>query len=95
MTMPLRRPTSPARRNGRRITKPDRRRALELLAGSPQEGCTDVIMIAHGFTVDQMVELVREGLVSATAQRVKAGRERMEVATLRLTESGRKALGEQ
>jgi hypothetical protein len=39
-----------------------------------------------------MVELVRAGLATATPQRVKAGRERMEVATLRITEAGRKAL---
>jgi hypothetical protein len=72
--------------------KPDRRRALELLAGCPQEGCTQPILVAHGFTVEQMVELVRAGLATATAQRVKAGRDKMEVATLRITEAGRRAL---
>jgi hypothetical protein len=35
-----------------------RRKALELLAAS-RDGCTEAIMIAHGFTVPQMVELVR------------------------------------
>jgi hypothetical protein len=25
-------------------------RALELLAGCPQEGCTEAVMLAHGFT---------------------------------------------
>jgi hypothetical protein len=43
-----------------RDSKPDRRRALELLA-SCRDGCTEAIMIAHGFTVAQMVELVRAG----------------------------------
>jgi hypothetical protein len=33
--------------NLRRRPKPDRRRALELLAGSPQEGCSEAIMLAH------------------------------------------------
>jgi hypothetical protein len=42
----------------RRGPKPDRRRALELLAAS-REGCTEAIMLAHGFTVELMVELVR------------------------------------
>jgi len=42
----------------RRGPKPDRRRALELLAASP-DGCTEAVMLAHGFTVAQMVELVR------------------------------------
>jgi hypothetical protein len=56
----------------RRHPKPDRRRALELLAAS-RDGCTEAIMIAHGFTVAQMVELVRAGLASARAERMVAG----------------------
>jgi hypothetical protein len=56
------------RRNSQRLPKPDRRRALELLAASP-DGCTEAIMLAHGFTVAQMVELVRGGLATASAER--------------------------
>jgi hypothetical protein len=37
-----------------------RRRALELLAAS-RDGCAEALMLAHGFTVKQMVELVRAG----------------------------------
>jgi len=37
-----------------RPKKPDRRRALELLAASP-DGCTEALMIAHGFTIEQIV----------------------------------------
>jgi hypothetical protein len=51
----------PARRMPRplrRRPKPDRRSALELLA-SCRDGCTEAIMIAHGFTLAQMVKLVR------------------------------------
>jgi hypothetical protein len=40
--------------------KPDRRRALELLA-SCREGCTEAIMLAHGFSIDMMVELIKRG----------------------------------
>jgi hypothetical protein len=76
------------RRNSRRLLKPDRRRALELLASCP-EGCTEAIMLAHGFTVEQMVELVRAGLATATAERVVAGSRKMELATVRITEAGR------
>jgi hypothetical protein len=49
-------------------------------------------MLAHGFTIEQMVELVRAGLATATPQRMRAGRARMEVATLRITDAGRDAL---
>jgi hypothetical protein len=40
----------------------------------------------------QLVELVRAGLATATPQRVIAGGKRMEVATLRITDAGRRAL---
>jgi hypothetical protein len=56
----------------RRRPKPDRRRALELLA-SCRDGCTEAMMLAHGFSIPQLVELVRAGLASATAERVVAG----------------------
>src|SRR5262245_37781439 len=48
----------PQPRRHRRGPKPDRRRVLELLAAS-RDGCTEADMLAHGFTVPQMVELVR------------------------------------
>ena len=44
----------------------EHRCALELLAASPA-GCTEAILLAHGFTVADMVELVGAGLASATA----------------------------
>jgi hypothetical protein len=53
--------------------QPDRRRALELLAASP-DGCTEALITAHGFTAAQMVELMRVGLATATAERVVAWR---------------------
>jgi hypothetical protein len=49
-------------------------------------------MLAHGFTVAQMVELVRTGLATATAERVVAGSRKLEVARVRITDAGRKAL---
>jgi hypothetical protein len=81
-----------ARAGRSRRPKPDRRRALELLAACPPEGCTQAVLVAHGFTVEQMVTLVRAGLATATPQRVTAGRHKMEVAVLRITDAGRKTL---
>jgi hypothetical protein len=86
MVKPARR--SPSRR---RLPKPDRRRALELLA-SCRDGCTEAIMLAHGFTIAQMVELVRAGLATATAERVVAGGRTIEVARVRITDAGRRLL---
>jgi len=69
-----------------------RRRALTLLVGCGVEGCTEAVMLAHGFTTDNLVELVRAGLASATPTRMRAGRDVMEVTTLRITDKGRQAL---
>jgi hypothetical protein len=80
------------RADARQRSKPDRLRALELLAAC-RDGCTEAHMLAHGFTVAQMVELVRAGLASATAERVIAGRRTVEVARVRITAAGRRALG--
>jgi hypothetical protein len=75
----------------RAAPKPHRRRALELLAAS-RDGVSEAIMIAHGFTVAQMVELVRAGLASATHERVVAGRRAMQITRVRITDAGRQAL---
>jgi hypothetical protein len=83
----------PARRRQRQ-PKPDRRRALELLAGCGPEGCSEHVLRAHGFTTEQLVELVRAGLATATPQRTRTGREVLEVATLRITDVGRRVLGQ-
>jgi hypothetical protein len=77
--------------NPKRTPKPDRRRTLELIAASPN-GVTESLLIAHGVTIAQMVELVRAGHASAHAERVVAGSHTMEVATVRITDAGRKLL---
>jgi hypothetical protein len=46
-------------------------------------------MLAHGFTIPLMVELVRAGL--ASAERMVAGNKTMEVARVRITKAGRRA----
>jgi hypothetical protein len=48
-----------------------RRRALEPLASS-RDGCTEGILLAHGFSIDALLELVHGGLASASAERVVA-----------------------
>jgi len=81
----------PRHRARKGTAKPDRRRALELLAAS-NDGATEAIMAAHGFTVEQLVELVRSGLASATPERVVAGKRAMQITRVRITEAGRRAL---
>jgi hypothetical protein len=80
----------PTRRHFRR-PNPDRRRALELLAGS-RDGYTKAILRAHGFSMDMMVELVKAGLATTKRERMVAGGRQTDVARVRITEAGRRAL---
>jgi hypothetical protein len=69
--------------------KPDHLRALSILAGSPN-GCTEGTMIAHGFTIEGMVELIKAGLATATVERMIAGRKPVEISRVRITDAGRR-----
>jgi hypothetical protein len=71
--------------------KADRRRALELLAASP-DGCTEALMLAHGFSVELLCDLCVAGLAIAAPERMAAGGRTVEVARMRITEAGRRAL---
>jgi hypothetical protein len=60
------------------------------LLASCRDGCTEAIMLAHGFTIPQMVELVR-GWPPRRRSATAVGKA-MEIATLRITEAGRRVL---
>jgi len=81
----------PPPRRPRRGPKPDRRRALELLAASP-DGCTEALMFANGFTAELLVELVRAGLASAHPECMVADGRMTEVARVKISEAGWRAL---
>jgi hypothetical protein len=52
-------------------------------------------LLAHGFTIKQMAELVRAGLATAHSERVVAGTGTpMEVARVKITEAERRALAD-
>jgi hypothetical protein len=70
---------------------PERRRALELLAGSP-EATTEHILAAHGISVSLIVDLIHAGLATARPQRMWVGKREIEVAVVQITEAGRRAL---
>jgi hypothetical protein len=70
----------------------EKRRALRLLAGNPN-GCTEAIMLAHGFESATLSKLVLDGLAKVEVHETKvAGRRgKVKVTWLRITEAGRKA----
>jgi hypothetical protein len=73
------------------ILSAEQRRALELLAGSPR-GCTKARLLADGFTVDMLTDLVREGLATAQRETLRVGGRQIRVERYRTTDDGRKAL---
>ena len=70
----------------------DWRRALELLGSSP-EGITEAALLTHGFKSTVIDGLVESGLATSGTERIWASGRRVKVRWLRLTDSGRKALG--
>jgi hypothetical protein len=74
------------------VPKPDRRCALELLASSP-DGCTEALMVANGFTIELLLELLRTGLATAHSERRIVDGKMTEVARMGITDEGRRLLG--
>ena len=49
--------------------------------------------MAHGFTADMLAELERDGMVTSSTYKVRAGAKTIEVKRFRITDTGKKALG--
>jgi hypothetical protein len=65
----------------------DQRRALRLLAAAPN-GATEAIVLAHGFTISLLDDLVLRGLATAEKRAMRARRWPM----LMITDAGRQAV---
>jgi hypothetical protein len=71
----------------------EQRRGLQLMARTPN-GCTEALMMAYGFPIAMLGDLVMAGLAVATPQETRAGRKPMLVVWMTITEAGRKAMAE-
>jgi hypothetical protein len=69
----------------------DRRRALAILAGSTN-GCTEALMLTHGFTRAMLAKLILGGLATAETERMIAGSKAVSVRRVKITDAGREAL---
>ena len=76
----------------RRRPKPHQRRALVLLAGCGTAGCTESVMLMHGFTRDQLRDLVELGFAATTAERMVERWQTVDVTRFNITEAGQRAL---
>jgi len=68
----------------------DEREVLLLLADSAN-GCRQSILMAHGFAIGMLRDLVRKSLATADQRSTRAGRRPIEVTWLTITAEGRRA----
>jgi hypothetical protein len=69
----------------------EQRRALEFLAAIPG-GYTKGRLLADGFTVDILADLVREGLATAQRGTLRVGGRTIRIERYRVTDAGRSVL---
>jgi hypothetical protein len=70
----------------------DQREALNLLARSTH-GYRESILLAHGFPIEMLRRLMRDGLVMAEREPAYLNRRAIVVTRVRITDAGRRALG--
>jgi hypothetical protein len=66
----------------------ERRRALELLASSPEGVNEELLVLGHGFKRQMLVGLVRFGLAAVEREVMTAGSKPIEVVRIRINERG-------
>jgi hypothetical protein len=54
-------------------------------------GCTEEVMLAHGFELEMLGRLIVDGLAGAEAHSTMAGRRRIKVTWMHITAAGREA----
>jgi hypothetical protein len=66
-------------------------RALSLLADNP-DGCTVPVMLAHGFSIELLNQLIRAGLVTARTKRAISDERSIEIVHMKIADTGRRVL---
>jgi arginine/ornithine N-succinyltransferase beta subunit len=70
---------------------PEHRDVLNLLANN-ERGCTEALLMAHGFKHQVLVDLIRAGFARADIEAVRAGSRKMDVVRVTITDAGRRAV---
>jgi hypothetical protein len=68
------------------------RRFIAMLADAGPRGITETALLANGFTAQLLAELERDGLITASIDKVRAGGKTIEVKRFRITDIGTKAI---
>jgi hypothetical protein len=70
----------------------ERRRLLRLLARCP-DGCAEALLMAYGFSIKFLADIVLDGLATAQPSTTRAGGREAIVVWMQITEAGRRAIG--
>ena len=70
----------------------EERRALKTLAEESLHGFTESTLVAHGVSAGTRASLVRRGLASAESRILLSGDRTIELAWIRITDEGRRAI---
>ncbi len=70
----------------------EQRRALEILAAVGLRGCSGATLLAHGFGIAMVADLVHDGRATARCEIMRMGARKIRIARLRITDAGRRAL---
>ena len=76
-------PSAAARTN----LSPERRRVLQILHHAASRGCREGLLLVLGFGIEILLDLVRDGLATATGRHRPGGTRRF-----RITDAGRRAV---
>jgi hypothetical protein len=72
----------------------EKRRALQLLARSPT-GCTETLMLAHGFSAEVLGQLAIDGFASVEHGVMIAGQRQLMVRWIEITDLGQFVISDQ
>jgi hypothetical protein len=66
--------------------------ALEVLADAGLWGCAAATLLAYGFPINMLADLVRDGLATARRETLGIGNRKIRAARVWITEEGQSAL---
>jgi hypothetical protein len=70
----------------------EQRQALTMLLEAGPNGYTDATLLAHGFKIELLIGLARDGFTATAFERVTEGRLTVDVARIKITDAGRRAI---
>jgi hypothetical protein len=63
-----------------------------MLDGAGPRGCPEAMILANGFDIEWVTDVVRAGLATVATQTVRAGDRTLGISNMKITDAGRRAL---